>query len=63
MVTSKHELFSSFPDGQFGPVYPGQFEPDLGGQVKPDWGGQFHRILHMDVPVKTGFGTNCFFIT
>ena len=45
MVTSKHELFSSFSGGQFGPVYPGQIEPDLGGQVKPDWGGQFHRIL------------------
>ncbi len=45
MVTSKHELFSSFSGGQFEPVCTGQFEPDLGGQVKPDWGGQFHRIL------------------
>ena len=45
MVASKHELFSSFPDGQFDPVCTGQFEPDLGGQFKPVCSGQFHRIL------------------
>ncbi len=48
MVTSKHELLSSFSGGQFEPVCTGQFKPDLGGQVKPDWGGQFHRILHLN---------------
>ena len=47
MVVSKHELFSSFPDGQFDPVCTGQFEPDLGGQFKLVCSGQFHRILQL----------------
>jgi hypothetical protein len=46
MVTSKHELYSSFLGGQFEPELGGQFEPVLGGQFKSATGGQLHRILH-----------------
>ena len=46
MIASKHELYSSFLGGQFGPDWGGQFEPDLGGQVKSDGSGLIHRILH-----------------
>ena len=47
MIASKHERYSSFLGGQFGPVRGGQFEPDLGGQIKSDGGGQLHRILQL----------------
>ena len=58
MVTSKHELFSSFSSGQFEPDCTGQFKPDSGGQFKPDGSGQFDRILHIDIlleKIKTKF--------
>lgn len=34
MVPSKHQLFSSFLGGQFGPVSGGQFEPVADGQFE-----------------------------
>ena len=41
----KHQLFSSFLGGQFGPVCTGQFEPVTGGQFQPARVVNLNRIL------------------
>ena len=43
----KHQLFSSFLGGQFGPVCTGQFEPVKGGQFQPARVVNLNRILHL----------------